>query len=242
MKGNKLIKILIIILIAILLYITLSITIHKSNNAKASFVNIPQQVTNSKDWSEQVNKLESKLKQDASINVLQGTIEIEKTYTNQDFEGTGNKLSFIKKKLAEWKSRELTIHSTYKFGYVFDVSDLRIKDLGEGNIEINLYQRDLQLKYIEELEDSREIKDEYGILANKFTPTETSALISRTKIHVKNSLNNNAEIRNKAIEYSKSTIEQIAATFDFKDVKINVIGDNLVDNDEVEIKDMDESK
>ena len=241
MKGNKLIKILIIILVTILLYITLSLVIHKPD-AKASFVSIPIQISNSKDWSEQVNKLESKLKQDASINVLQGTIEIEKTYTNKDFEGTGNKLSFIKKKLTEWQSRELTIHSIYKFGYAFDVSDLRVRDLGEGNIEINLYQRDLQLKYIEELEDSREIKDEYGILANKFTPTETSALISRTKIHVKNSLNNNVEIRNKAMEYSKSTIEQIATTFDFKDVKINVIGDNLVDNDEVEIKDMDESK
>jgi hypothetical protein len=234
---KKLIKILIVILVILLTYICVSALIY--NNTYDKNLNLPVKAVNNKDWTEQINNLQTKLKQDASINVLEGTMSIEKTYKNEDTEGKGNRLAFLKKKLAELKSRSLYISTKYKFGYAFDLSDLRIEDLGEGNIRIDLYRNDLYIKYIEELGNERQIKDEYGIFAKDFSANEISTMLELTKVSVQNTINNNGEIRDKAMIYTKSTIENIAKGFGFKGVEVNIIEDNLINNDEVEIKSID---
>lgn len=235
---KKLIKILSLILGALVVYILVSVLIHREPS-KQAYISLPVKAVNNKDWSEQINNLQAKLKQDASINVLEGTMSIEKTYKNEDTEGKGNRLAFLKKKLAELKSRSLYISTEYKFGYAFNLSDLRIEDLGEGNIRIDLYKNDLNIKYIEELDDERQIKDEYGIFAKDFSANETSTMLELTKVSVQNTINNNGEIRDKAMVYAKSTIENIAKGFGFKKVEVNIVEDNLINNDEVEIKSID---
>jgi hypothetical protein len=234
---KKLIKILIVILVILLTYICVSVLIY--NNTYDKNLNLPVKAVNNKDWTEQINNLQTKLKQDASINVLEGTMSIEKTYKNEDTEGKGNRLAFLKKKLAELKSRSLYISTKYKFGYAFDLSDLRIEDLGEGNIRIDLYRNDLYIKYIEELGNERQIKDEYGIFAKDFSANEISTMLELTKVSVQNTINNNGEIRDKAMVYAKNTTENIAKGFGFKGVEVNIIEDNLINNDEVEIKSID---
>lgn len=242
MKSKTIIKILSIVLASLVTYIGISTVIHiRDSKSIKAFKNVStSQITHTKNWSEVLDRLQTKLKQETSISVLEGTIDIQKTFTNKDYEGKGNLLGFLKQKFANLQSRTMTISSTYKFGYAFDVSDLHVEDLGNGNIHIRLLRSDLNIKYIEEIGSERVISDEYGLLGKQFTPQETSALMERLWLHVSNTVNNSTEIRDRAMIYAESTIKGLAESFGFENVEVEIVPDFLIENDEVEIKSMGE--
>jgi hypothetical protein len=163
---------------------------------------------------------------------------LDVTYTNSDIYDKNDKLNFLQKKWSEWKSKSLNVSSQYKFGYSFPLDRLVINNLNDGKILITISQKDLDLKYIEEISDKTVLSADYGIFAKDFTPQEIQAIKSRTDTKLTNTLRSNRQLRDASTENLKEIITDMAKEFGFEYIKIEINPDFLIDNKEVSLKDI----
>jgi uncharacterized cupin superfamily protein len=240
-KGRlyrKIRNVLIITLIAITGFLACKLLAPNPKQATYSFKQEALQQKTVNDvakWQNTINQLKAQFNKDASLNVLQGEVGVNITYTNESILSKNDKLNFLQKKWSEWNSKSLNVSSQYKFGFAFDLSDIEIVDFGSGNIKIKLSQNKLNLKYVEEQTEKTILTDKVGVLSKKFTVAEVSAISDRTKVHTSNTIRNKKEIRDKATQYLQEIVTDISKEFGFKDVQIDIQPDYLLDNNEVNI-------
>lgn len=235
---RKIRNILVITLIAIVGFMAFQVIAPKQTKTAYSIEQHAVQQKANNDiarWQNTINQLKAQLNKDASINVLQGQADINITYTNKDIDGKGNSLGFLQKKFTEWQSKSLTVNSSYKFGFAYDLSEIQVVDFGSGNIKIKLSQNNLDLKYVEEITDQTTLDAKVGIFSKKFTPQEVQAIKHRNKTMVANTLQNKRELRDKATEYLQEVVSDMSKQYGFKNIEIEVMPDYLLDNTDATI-------
>ncbi|MBN1074644.1 hypothetical protein DVV91_09855 [Clostridium botulinum] len=148
------------------------------------------------------NILINKLNKENSINVLSGecVIDIEysdnKSFQNECFQWLHNKLN----------GRKLNSTNTYKFVFSYELNNIPIT-IKNNKAIIQLSRNRLALSQVEL---SNIIQgDEIGLLKTMFSPNELNTLNDNTKKLAYNSIQNNADIRNKAIENLKTNIKEL---------------------------------
>lgn len=239
MKRSKIVNIIIAALTALFMIISTNLYIsYKTNKVAHAYQQKATQqlvVNNVATWQSKVDKLKIKFNQDASINVLVGETDVSVTFTDRDVSDKGNSLGFLQKKFAEWKSKSLNVASTYKFGYSFPLHELKITNLDNGNLLITISRNALDLKYVEEVTENTVLTADYSIFAKEFSPQQISAISARTKIHVRNTLQNNKELRDESVESLKKTVETLAKGIGFKNIEFEVKDDFLLDNSDAKL-------
>lgn len=239
---NKIITILMIILIILVTYIGLSFY-NKNKITKAKFSQSPkitQQETNDKvdKWQSQVQIIKNELQKQNELIVLEGTQEIQKTFSTTDNEiklqSKSSILKWMANKLNELKTKSITVNTTYKYYFVYDISKISI-NTEDNKINIIINEGDINLKLLSELSDKRIITDDEGILA-KFIPQEVSSVMYSTQIHTYNTLVNDSELYDKAVQNTKDDLMDLINKLGIKnkDINFQVIHNNTIKNNEVD--------
>ncbi|NFT08272.1 hypothetical protein FDF26_14625 [Clostridium botulinum] len=143
-----------------------------------------------------------KLNKENSINILSGecVIDIEysnnKSFQNECFQWLHNKLN----------CRKLNSTNTYKFTFSYELNNIPIT-IKNNKVLIQLSRNRLTLSQVELINIVQD--DEIGLLKTMFSPNELNTLNDNTKKLAYNSIQNNADIRNKAMENLKINIKEL---------------------------------
>ena len=188
-----------------------------------------------KDMTEIIKQLETEIHKTNKLLVLEGNCTSEVTYNDKDIhDNTNENFKWIRSKFTEWKSRQLTVSAKYKFGFSYNMENIRIITEGEYII-IELSRNDINLEYLEYLgEDSYLVQDVGWLSKGDFTPQEVNVLQERVKIATFNSVQNKREYRDKAIQGVIDNIENICNELNIG-VKCRVSDIDVAENDEAEI-------
>lgn len=170
------------------------------------------------------NILINKLNKENSINILSGecVINIEysdnKSFQNECFQWLHDKLN----------GRKLNSTNTYKFTFSYELNNIPIT-IKNNKAIIQLSRNRLKLSQVELINTIQ--NDEIGLLKTMFSPNELNTLNYNTKKLAYNSIQNNASIRNKAMENLKINIKELLnCDCEFKENDYDVIN-----QDELEI-------
>ncbi|MBY6838630.1 hypothetical protein [Clostridium botulinum] len=148
------------------------------------------------------NILIDKLDKENSINILSGecVIGIEysdnKSFQNECFQWLHNKLN----------GRKLNSTNTYKFTFSYELNNIPIT-IKNNKAIIQLSRNRLTLSQVELINIVQD--DKIGLLKTMFSPNELNILNDNTKKLAYNSIQNNADIRNKAMENLKINIKEL---------------------------------
>lgn len=163
------------------------------------------------------NILINKLNKENSINILSGecVIDIEysnnKSFQNECFQWLHNKLN----------CRKLNSTNTYKFTFSYELNNIPIT-IKNNKVLIQLSRNRLTLSQVELINIVQD--DEIGLLKTMFSPNELNTLNDNTKKLAYNSIQNNADIRNKAMENLKINIKELLnCDCEFKENDYDVI-------------------
>lgn len=204
---RKLVKGLIIALSLTLMMLTWN-TYRRYKNKQENKIQAVESVNSMSEITE--DKIIDKLDKEQSLNVLSGEITLKVTYDNED-NFNDDFLGTIWGKL---KNRHYESTNTYSFMFAYDLKELPVTINKEvPYIDISNNRLDL-IKF--ELVGT-DVDSRTGLFANIFTPTEVNLLNERIKKIAKNDIQNNNELRSKAMLNLQDSIRDL-------------IGNNIVFN------------
>lgn len=199
MKGKTIGNIIIVVLGGVLITsIAFTINKFKSNDNTAVITGTTKEL---KGIDEQaLNDLEVKLHNTNKIVAIEGVVEDAKVkFIDSEIKRSNDtQMNWLSKKLAEMKSRSLTINSTYKFSFTYDLSELKVIN-NDGKAIIHLHRNRLNLNSVELDNSKTSMSSDLGILSSVFSPNEVNSLQQRSKAYVSNTIRANRTIRDKAM-------------------------------------------
>jgi hypothetical protein len=219
---RKLIK-LIIKGLALTLIITSLFTYRAFKNAESKTI---QQNINNPVNQEQVYKmidkqeLINKLNLESSLNCLSGNVDVEATYTNEDIPNSDVNFRWVKTKLAEMNSKDITVNSTNKFTFAYGLKDLPIQVINNNTVHIRISPNRLSLMQCE-LQTTNSIKDRVGLLEGKFKPNELTSINKRTRDLAYNRILSDNSLRDKALKSVQDNIKDLISPLLDKNVNIH---------------------
>jgi hypothetical protein len=234
---RKLIK-LIIKGLALTLIITGLFTYRAFKNAESKTI---QQNINNPINQEQVYKmidkqeLINKLNLENSLNCLSGNVDVEAKYSNEDIPNSDVNFKWVKTKLAEMNSKDITVNSTYKFTFTYGLKDLPIKVIN-NTVYIRISPNRLSLMQCE-LQSTNSIKDRVGLLEGKFNPSELSSINKRTRDLAYNRILSDNSLRDKALVSVQNNIKDLITPLldEHTNIHFDVSTYDVVQQNEVEI-------
>lgn len=189
-------------------------------------------------WSTKEQIIKNEIYKQNQLIVLEGTQEIKKTYTTTDreivYQGNDSIIKFLAEKLNQFQTRSITIDTTYQYDFIYNMAKIDIQIDDTGMAKITLCENNINLKPLAEISNNRTITDERGFLANSFTTSEASAIMFQTQIHTYNTLVNDSNLYDKAIQNTKDNLTTLIKKLGVKDIKFNVIHSNYLVNNEVQ--------
>lgn len=253
MKSKRLFKLIISALITTL--ITLSGFIgykHYTNQRYISTVKaqqIQQLETNkeAENWKYKLEQFKNSYSKEQKLLVLEGTVNIENTITSEDdivkYQGNDNTIKFLANKLNDLKTKNMTVNTTYKYGFTYNIKDYMKVSSNNGELVIEINKQFLNLQYLDEQTDKTTIKVEKHLLSGEFTYQQQQAIMNLTKIKTYNTLISDSDIMDKSIEGTKDIIISMAKKFGFDKVDVRIIDSpDMVSKDEVKINNVTYSK
>lgn len=188
-----------------------------------------------KNMTEVINQLETEIHKTNKLLVLEGNCTSEVTYNDKDIhDNTNENFKWIRDKFTEWKSRQLKVSAKYKFGFSYNMENIKVITEGE-DILIDISRNDINLEYLEYLgEDSYLVQDVGWLSKGDFTPQEVNVLQERVKIATFNSVQNKKEYRDKAMQSVIENIESICNELNIK-VKCRVSDIDVAENNDAKI-------
>lgn len=195
-----------ILTLSIILGITSLYTIRKYINTKEQQF---KQVIDTKDNTNLISKeiIIKQLNNENQMLVLSGEAEVEIVYSNKDIAEDDVNFKWIKDWFSKMNSKDLKINATYTYQFHYDLKDLNIT-IVNNKPSINLSKNRLSCEV--ELIDNKSIyADRVGIFESQFTPQEVSSINARTKAIVLNKIQNDKELRDKAMANVQKNIEDL---------------------------------
>jgi hypothetical protein len=234
---RKLIKLLIKGL-ALTLIITGLFTYRAFKNAESKTI---QQNINNPINQEQVYKMidkqeiVNKLNLESSLNCLSGNVDVEAKYSNEDIPDNDVAFKWIKTKMAEMNSKDITVNSTYKFTFTYGLKDLPIQ-VTNNTVNIRISPNRLSLMQCE-LQTTNSVKDRVGLLESKFNPSELASINKRTRDLAYNRILSDNSLRAKALQSVQDNIKDLISPLldEHTNIHFDVSTYDVVQQNEVEI-------
>jgi len=232
-KANIVIVTLTIILGFIVFNIISELRENKVSQHKEEVITQAKEET--KDMTEIIKQLESEIHKTNKLLVLEGNCKADITYSDKDIhENTNENFKWIKNKFSEWKSRELKVSATYKFGFSYDLQYIKVSSEGE-NIIVDLSKNNLNIEYLELVNTDSLYTESIGWLSKgDLSPQEINVLQERMKIATFNSIQSNAKYRKEAFSSVVENIEGIGNKLGIK-VICRYNEEDVVENNQVVI-------
>lgn len=172
-----------------------------------------------------MKELSNEFRRVNKLQVLEGNTKTEYIFSNKNKEiMTADKtscISWVKQKFSDLTLNEVVYKSSYDYTFTYDFSKISIKTYN-GDLEIHIYETDLQLDSVEEKHDETEIISEKGILAKQFTPSQVAGMAKYVENKTYNKLVNDEDIKDTAMESLKANIDSLCEGLKVKDYKIIV--------------------
>lgn len=153
------------------------------------------------------NIIISKLNNENKMLVLSGETTVDVRYSNEEVSDDDVSFIWIKNWFSKMNSKELVINATYKYQFHYDLKDLDISII-DNKVNIFLSRNRISCN-VELIENKSYYSDRVGFLETPFTAQEINSLNARTKELVLNKIQNDNELRNKAIENVKYNIDEL---------------------------------
>lgn len=195
-----------ILTLSIILGITSLYTIIK-------YINIKEQqskrVIDTKDNTNLISKeiIIKQLNNENQMLVLSGETEVQVTYSNKDIAEDDVNFKWIKDWFSEMNSKDLKINATYTYQFHYDLKDLNIT-IVNNKPSMNLSKNRLNCE-VELVENESIYSDRVGVFESQFTPQEVNSINTRTKAIVLNKIQNDKELRDKAMANVQKNIEDL---------------------------------
>lgn len=196
--------------IILTLSLTLAITTYYTID---KYINIKQQQRvmplSTKEEIDLISKdvIIKKLNNENQMLVVSGETEVQVTYSNKDIAEDDVNFKWIKDWFSKMNSKDLKINATYTYQFHYDLKDLDIT-IVNNKPSMNLSKNRLNCEA--ELIDNKSIyADRVGIFESQFTPQEVSSINARTKAIVLNKIQNDKELRDKAMANVQKNIEDL---------------------------------
>jgi hypothetical protein len=160
----------------------------------------------------------NKLNLENSLNCLSGESTVQATYSNKKISDQDVNFKFVKEFFNSSTSKDISINSTYKFLFSYQLKDLPVS-IHNNTINIQLSYNRLNLESIELLKTDS--KERLGWLEPQFTPNQVAGIQERVKQEARNSIQSNEEYRYKAMENVQGDIKDLLQSVIGKDTNIH---------------------
>jgi hypothetical protein len=177
----------------------------------------------------------NKLNLENSLNVLSGTTNTKATFSDKNLSDSDPNVTWLKNKLTEWNSKDISIESQFDFMFAYSLKDIPIH-IYNGSINITLSYNRLSLTKCEL--SKTQSSERVGLLSKNFTPTETNNINYRVKQLAYNSVLSNEDLRYKCLENVQGDIKDLLQSVVGKDTSIHfevLECSNSVQQDDVSI-------
>lgn len=229
---------LIFICIVILIALIGSIYIKSKSKVVKQIVPKSESPIQQKITIDKTQVIKDALEKKSEFIALEGTREIECTYSiTQDevkWESKNNIIGFLKKKLNQLKTKILTIHTTYNYILVYDLSDMNV-EVKDNVVYIKLSYASIRLKKLADNADKRIITDETHILSGEFTPQQVSRLMKITDVHTFNELSSKSDLYTKALQSTQEWLEKFITELGYKPNVTIIPTPEKIPNNEVKV-------
>jgi len=159
-----------------------------------------------------------KLNLENSLNCLSGTTNTNATFSNNNLSSNDPNITWLRTKLSEWNSKDISVESQFDFMYSYSLKDIPIH-IYNNTINIKLSPNRLSLTKCEL--SSVQSKERIGWLTSKFTPTEINNINYRVRQLAYNSVLSNEDLRYKALENTQGDIKDLLQGVVGKDTSIH---------------------
>ena len=153
------------------------------------------------------NIIISKLNNENKMLVLSGETTVDVRYSNEEVSDDDVSFIWIKNWFSKMNSKELVINATYKYQFHYDLKDLDISII-DNKVNIFLSRNRINCN-VELIENKSYYSDRVGFLETPFTAQEINSLNARTKELVLNKIQNDNELRDKAIQNVMNNIDEL---------------------------------
>ena len=153
------------------------------------------------------NIIISKLNNENKMLVLSGETTVDVRYSNEEVSDNDVNFIWIKNWFSKMNSKELIINATYKYQFHYDLKDLDISII-DNKVNIFLSRNRISCN-VELIENKSYYSDRIGFLESPFTAQEINSLNARTKELVLNKIQNDNELRDKAIQNVMNNIDEL---------------------------------
>lgn len=119
--------------------------------------------------------------------------------------------------------REITLDFTYNFAIGMDLQYIKIKNISDKTIVIQIPKSYLQLEYIEMDQSSRIIDGKKMFLVSQFKPSEVEILIKQSQSNVANEIGANRKLFDQALVNLQDELSKLINSMGFQNVEFEVI-------------------
>lgn len=170
-----------------------------------------------------VREISNEFRRVNKLTVLEGNTKTDYTFSNKNKEITEASktscISWIKQKFSDLTLNEVSYKSSYDYSFSYDFNKIEIRT-DNGNLEIHIYETDLQLDSVKENHNETQVTSEKGVLAKQFTPSEVSGMSKYVNNKTYNKLVNDKDLKDTAMESLKANIDSLCEGLKVKDYKV----------------------
>jgi hypothetical protein len=177
----------------------------------------------------------NKLNLEDKLECLSGNVQVQAKYTNNTISDEDVNFKWLKSILKDSTSKNLTVNSTYKFLFSYNLKDLPIQ-IHNSTINIQLSYNRLSLESIELL--NTDSKERVGILESQFTPSEVNSINERVKLEARNTIQSKDEYKQQAMKNIQEDIKTLLQSVISKETNIHfdiIESSNTVEQDDVQL-------
>lgn len=177
----------------------------------------------------------NKLNLENSLNCLSGESTVQATYSNKKISDQDVNFKFVKDFLNNSTSKDISVNSTYKFLFSYQLKDLPVS-IHNNTINIQLSYNRLNLESLELIKTDS--KERLGILEPQFTPNQIDGIQERVKLEARNTIQSNEDYRYKAMKNAQRDIKDLLQGVIGKDTNIHfdiIESSNTLSQNDVDI-------
>jgi hypothetical protein len=177
----------------------------------------------------------NKLNLENKLECLSGNVQVQAKYTNNTISDEDVNFKWLKSILKDSTSKDLTVNSSYKFLFSYNLMDLPIQ-IHNSTINIQLSYNRLSLESIELL--NTDSKERVGILESQFTPSEVNSINERVKLEARNTIQSKDEYKQQAMKNIQEDIKTLLQSVISKETNIHfdiIESSNTVEQNDVQL-------
>jgi hypothetical protein len=120
-----------------------------------------------------------------------------------------------------WGSKSIQLKLKYNYGISYELKNVVVDSFYDDKVVIKLSKNELKLEYVEVDKESK-IDSNKEWFSNEYTPQDTEIILEQSQESVRQKIENDRGIYDKAFESLKESIKDIVLKLGYKDVIFDV--------------------